>query len=63
MKKIMKKIIIWPIFEPKAPLRGSYWTDAIPMSQTTTFNIKWDLKDSPICMDLEYFQLQNKTEK
>ena len=47
------------VFEPKAPLRG---TDAIPLSQTATFNIKclkWDLKDSLICLDLAYIQPQN----
>ena len=54
------------VFEPKHPLRGCYGTDAIPLSQTATFNIKcfkWDLKDSPICLDLAYFQPQNKIEK
>ena len=25
--------------------------------------LKWDLKDSPICLDLAYFQPKNKTEK
>ena len=40
-------------------------TDAIHLSQTVTFNIKclkWDLKDSLICLNLAYFQPQNKTE-
>ena len=25
--------------------------------------LKWDLKDSPICLDLAYFQPKNKIEK
>ena len=25
--------------------------------------LKWDLKDSPICLDLAYFQPKNKTVK
>ena len=42
------------VFEPNAPLRGYYGIDTVPLSQTSTFNIKflkWDLKDSPICLD------------
>ena len=41
-------------------------TDTIPLSQTTTLFItclKCDLKDSPICLDLAYFQPKNKAEK
>ena len=55
------------VFEPEAPLRGSYGRDVmIPLSQSATFKIKcskWDLKNSPIYMELAYFQPQNKTEK
>ena len=54
------------VFEPKLSLRVSNGTDAIPVSQTAILNItnkclKFDLKDSPICLDLAYFQTQNKT--
>ena len=28
------------VFEPKHPLRGCYGTDAIPLSHSSTFNIK-----------------------
>ena len=46
----------------------SYGTYAlhVSLSQTATFNIeclKWDLKDSPKCLDLTYFLPQNKTVK
>ena len=55
------------VFEPKHFLKGCYdGTDEIPLSQTATLNIKclkWDLKESPICLDLAYFQPKNKTEK
>ena len=47
------------VFEPKHPFRVCYITNAIPLSQTSAFNIKcfnWDLEDSPICLDLGYFQ-------
>ena len=53
--------MIWPYSN-----QNSYdGTDAKPLNQTATFNIKclkWDLKDSPICLDLAYFQPKNKTE-
>ena len=29
------------VFEPKHPFRGAYGTDAIPLSQTATFKIKF----------------------
>ena len=54
------------VFEPKHPFRGCYGADAIPLSHLATFNIKclkWDLKDSTICLDLTYFQPKNKSEK
>ena len=55
------------VFETKHLLGASYdGTDAIPLSQTATFNIKclkWYLKDSPIRLDLECFQQQQKTLK
>ena len=66
MKK-NKKIDDLTVFEPKHSLEGCYdGADALPLSQTATFNIKclkWDLKDSPICLDLAYFQPKNKIEK
>ena len=66
-KIILRKIDDLTVFEPKHSLEGWYdGTDALPLSQTATFNIKclkWDLKDSPICLDLAYFQPKNKTEK
>ena len=46
------------LFEPKHPISVCYETDAIPLSQRTTFDIKclkWDLKDSPVCLNLAYF--------
>ena len=55
------------VFEPKHSLEGWYdGTDALPLSQMATFNIKclkWDLKDSFICLDFAYFRPKNKTEK
>ena len=55
------------VFEPKHLLGVCFdRTDAIPLSQTATFNIKclkWDLKDIPICLDLAYFQHKNITQK
>ena len=43
------------VFEPEGSLRGSYGRDVmIPLSQSATFKIKclkWDLKDSHICME------------
>ena len=57
IKKIIKKNYDLTVFEPKHSLEGCYdGTDAIPLSQTATFNImclKWDLKDCSICLDLE----------
>ena len=54
------------VFEPKHLIGGCYdRTDAIPLSHSATFNVKclkWDLKDSPICLDLAYFQPKIKTE-
>ena len=50
------------VFEPKYPFIGLYKTDAIPLSHTAFLNIvrlKSDLKDSPVCLDLAYFQPQN----
>ena len=41
-------------------------TDAIPLSHTAFMNIdglKNYLMDSPVCLDLEYYQPKNKTEK
>ena len=49
------------IFEPKHPLRGCHGTDLWTKWQVSC--LKWDLKDSPICLDLTYFQPKNKTEK
>ena len=71
IKKIIKnkkiKIDDLTVFEPKHSLEGWYdGTDALPLSQTATFNIiclKWDLKDSFICLDLAYFRPKIKTEK
>ena len=52
------------VFEPKYPFIGLYKTDAIhvPLSHTAFLNIvrvKRDLKDSPVCLDLAYFQPPN----
>ena len=62
-KKIEKKIDDLTVFEPKHSLEWCYdGTDAIPLSQTATLNIKclkWDLKDTPIGLDLAYFQPKN----
>ena len=49
------------IFEPKHPLRGCHGTDLWTKWQVSC--LKWDLKDSPLCLDLTYFQPKNKTEK
>ena len=61
-KKI--KIDDLTVFEPKHSLAGCYdGTDALPLSQTATFNIKclkWDLKDSLICLDLNIFNQKIK---
>ena len=63
-KKNHEKNNTLTVFEPKALLRCSYGTDTIPLNQSATFIIKClDLKDSLICLDVAYFQLQNKTEK
>ena len=55
------------VLEPKYFLEGCYdGTDAIPLSQTAVFItkcLKWDLKDSQICLDLAYFRPKNKTQK
>ena len=55
-KKSLKKIDDLTVFEPKHSLEGCYYgTDAIPLSQTATFKcLKWDLRYSPICLDLAY---------
>ena len=54
------------VFEPKQPSIVLYNTDAIPLSHMALLNIeglKSYLKDSPVCLDLAYFQPKNKTEK
>ena len=54
------------VFEPKYSFISLYKTDAIPLSHKVFLSIdrlKSDLKDSPVCLDLAYFQPQNKTEK
>ena len=54
------------VFEPKYPFRGLYKTDAIPLGHTACLNIeglKSYLKESPVCLNLEYYQPQHQTEK
>ena len=67
IKKIIKKIDDLTVFEPKHSHEGWFdRTDAFLLSQTATFNIrclKWDLKDSFICLNLAYFRPKIKTEK
>ena len=38
-KKSLKNNNNLTVFEPKAPLRGSYCTDAIPLSQKQVFKV------------------------
>ena len=54
------------VFEPKYPLLGCYGTDAIPLNHPATTNVKclkWDLKDSPICLDSACFQPKKQNRK
>ena len=57
-RRIIKKKDNLTVFEPKHFLKRCYdGTDAFTLSQTGTLNIKclkWDLKESPICLDLNW---------
>ena len=44
------------VFEPKHPFGDLYKTSAIPSSHK---GLKSYLKDSPVCLDLAYFQPKN----
>ena len=51
------------VFEPKCPFSGVFKTNAIPLSHTACLNIggsKSYSKNSPVCLDLAYFQPNNK---
>ena len=65
-KKFLRREIGFDCIRTKIFFHGLYKTDAIPLSHKAFLNIerlKSDLKDSPVCLDLAYFQPQNKTEK